>query len=273
MFAETALFLVMPNLKTLKMTKKLKVGVFGIAGCAGCMLSLIYEDAFVELSKLFDIKSFPLIKEDTYKGNFDIIFLEGTVTFDEDLVRLNELRKRTKILVALGSCSCVGGVPSIRNFTGDEIMHMVYPKIDHLKPLDPTPINRHVKVDFYLPQCPPSKEEIIKFVKTVLLGTTFKEYEDPVCLECRMNQNHCLLEKNKVCLGPLTKGGCNAICPSNGIECYGCRGPNKDLNLKAYVELLKSKGFSLRTIKQRLETFAGLDFKKEGEKVSKWLKL
>jgi coenzyme F420-reducing hydrogenase gamma subunit len=254
------------------MKNKLKIGVFGISGCAGCLLSVLYEPVFKELINLVDIKSFPLIKEDKYSGDFDVVLIEGTVCFDEDILTINELRKRAKIIVALGACACVGCVPSIKNFLdAEKTMRFVYPKYNHLKSTNPTPIDRHIKVDFYIPQCPPDKEEIMEFIKCIIQGKKFKPCTDPVCVECRKKGNPCLLEEGRICLGPVTNGGCNAICPSNSVDCYGCRGPCKDANYKAYVQMLREKGYNQAAIQDKMNTFAGLEFKEEVEKTSKWL--
>ncbi len=253
-------------------SKKLKAGFFGVAGCAGCLLSVIYEDSFKKLNEIFDIESFPLIKEDKYRGKFDIVFIEGTVVFDKDIVLLNNLRERSKTVVALGSCACFGGVPSIKNFHDeDKIMRMVYPKIDHLKSEKPTPISAHIKVDYFLPQCPPSKEEIMDFVISILSGKIFKNYRSPVCVECRKRGNVCLLQEGEICLGPVTMGGCDAICPTNKVGCYGCRGPTKDANYVSFINTLKEKGHEQKEIQDKMETFAGLSFEEEEEKVSTWL--
>lgn len=252
--------------------KKPTVGFYGISGCAGCLLTVLYEECFKELTKLVDIKSFPFIKEDAYKEKLDYIFIEGTVCFDEDIIIINELRERAKKIVALGSCSCFGCVPSIRNFHDKEkTMNFVYPKYNHLKEEDPTPIDAHIKVDYYIPQCPPSKKEIIEFVKCILTNREFKIYTNPVCFECRKKGNSCLLENKKVCLGPITNGGCEAICPTNNTACYGCRGPYKDANYEAFFKMLKKAGHTNKEIKDKLETFAGLQFKEEEGDSSKWL--
>lgn len=252
--------------------QKLKIGVYGVSGCAGCLLSILFEDCFKQLIKLVEIKSFPLIKKNDYKGDFDYIFIEGTVCFNEDIKVLNELRKKTKHIVALGSCACTGGVPSIKNFLDKEkIIRLVYPVYNHLKSTPPTPIDMHIKVDYYLPQCPPNKEEIIEFVKCIATGREFKPYREPVCYECRRKGNLCLLTENKICLGPIINGGCDAICPTNSVTCYGCRGPCKDANIKAYLNMLKEMGYSDKSLHDKMNTFAGLQFKEhEGDK-SHWL--
>ncbi len=254
--------------------KKPVVGVFGVSGCAGCMLTMLYEDAFKQLSNFLDLRSFPLIKEDKYTGDFDYVFIEGTVCSDEDIMKLNEIRKRTKKVVAIGSCAALGGVPSAKNFLDQEkVMKLVYPKTNQLKSTLPQPISMHIKVDYSLPQCPPDKKEILEFIQCILTGREFKPYENPVCFECRKKGNKCLLDEGKLCLGPITNGGCNALCPSNKTTCYGCRGPLKEANLKAFINLLKEKGFTKKELHDKMRTFAGLGFGEleEENKTSRWL--
>ena len=249
------------------MTKKIKIGVYGITGCAGCLLTFLFEPVFRELIELVDIKAFPLIRSDNYKEDFDYVFVEGTVCFDEDIIKLTDLRNRSKYIVALGACSCVGGVPSIKNFKDpEETMKFVYPRYNHLKSEDPTPIDRHIKVDYYLPQCPPSKEELVEFIKFIATKREFKPYKEPVCFECRKSGNPCLLDKGKLCLGPVTNGGCNALCPSNDTVCYGCRGPSKDSNYKAFLETIKAGGYTRENMLNKMRTFSGLQFRDEEEK-------
>ena len=252
---------------------KPRVGIYGISGCAGCLLTVLYEDCFKELVNSVDLKAFPLIKEDKYDGDFDYCFIEGTVCFDKDIKLIKELRKKSKYIVALGSCSCLGCVPSMRNFRNNEkTMKFVYPKYNHLKEEDPTPIDKHIKVDYYIPQCPPNKDEILRFIESISKDIEFKSYIDPVCVECRKKGNLCLLTKGEICLGPVTTGGCNAICPSNNTECYGCRGPCKDANIPAFKDMLKEMGYTKKDMHDKMETFAGLQFQeKEGEGKSTWL--
>jgi len=253
-------------------TKKPKVGFYGISGCSGCLLTVLYEDCFKELLNLVDIKSFPFIKEDKYKGKFDYCFIEGTVCFDEDILKINELRKRSKKIISLGSCACFGCIPSIKNFHDKKkTMNFVYPKYNHLKSVDPTPIHNHIKVDYIIPQCPPSKTEILEFIKCILTSREYSLTKNPVCFECRKKGNPCLLDEGKICLGPITSGGCGALCPSNNTVCYGCRGPSPDANYEAFFKMLKNMGHTNKEIKDKLETFAGLAFKEETKGVSKWL--
>ncbi len=256
---------------------KPKVGFYGITGCAGCLLEVIFqEDNVLSFFEYLNISSFPFIKEQNDDGSdFDIIFVEGTVVDQEDLEKLKSLRERTKILIALGSCATVGGVPSMKNFMDkDKVEHAVYKdlvfhKSSHLQNVNPVPIDNYVKVDFYLPQCPPSKKEVLTFITDLLMGKTPRLQDKAVCYECIMENNKCLLLDGKECLGPITRGGCDAVCPSNGVTCYGCRGPIDDANIKQYVELAKSQGYSEEATRLRFETFAGLKFKDVENRITK----
>lgn len=240
---------------------KPKVGFFGITGCAGCLLSVVFnENELLEIPNLVDIKAFPFIKQQNMEdGEYDIIFIEGTVAKQEDLDDILKLRKQTKLLVAMGACSCTGGVPAFRNFISDDhYRELVYHKASHLTDVDPTPVDHYVHVDYYLPGCPPDKNEILNFLKAVAKGKIPKPYDKPVCVECRLNGNRCLLDEGKLCFGPITRGGCNSVCTNNKLECWGCRGPTDDANVKVMLELLKEKGFDTKVIRDRLETFVGL---------------
>ncbi len=247
------------------MINRPRLGVFSISGCAGCVLTFLSKNLIPTLEN-FETVAFPIIKENN-EGKLDIAFVEGTVVSSEDITVLNEIRKRTKTLVALGSCACFGGVPSIKNFLNKtKIENFVYPRTSHLKSVKPTPLNTHVKVDYHLPQCPPNKQEIREFLICYLNKRKFELPTSSVCVECRQKGNTCLLEEGKLCLGPITAAGCDALCPSKGVECYGCRGPAKDSNIKEFVKEIKERGFDEKMIKRRATFFAGLSFEKKWKK-------
>jgi sulfhydrogenase subunit delta len=243
------------------MIKKLKVGIYAITGCYGCLLSVIYnEKELLDLIKLIDIKAFPFIKKKQEK--VDIILLEGTVAEKDDLETLKKLREKTKILVALGACSCTGGVPAYRNFIDySNYKNLEFRRISPLRDTPATPIDKYVNIDYYLPGCPPDKNEVLTFIKNMCLGKEFKTYDKAVCVECRFNRNKCLLDENKLCLGPITRGNCNSICTNGNLECWGCRGPISDANYDTMIKLLEQKGFSTDYIKERMKTFVGLKIK------------
>ncbi len=241
-------------------THKPKVGIYSLTSCEGCQVSLLNLGAdFIKLMSHFEIKHFPLIKERYYHGKVDIAIVEGTVVMEAEIKQLMEIRKKSKVLVALGTCATYGGVASIRDFMEQgRVRACVYPNpsfIDsahHVRGLD-----CYVKVDYALRGCPVVGSEFIELMKALLLDKKPLFKEEPVCVECKKNGNICLLLKGERCLGPLTYGGCNSICINEGYPCYGCRGPMKEANVNALVKLFRKEGISLSEIKNALSVFAG----------------
>jgi len=244
----------------IKKTDKLKVGFYGITGCAGCLLSVIFnEDEILDLLELIDLKAFPFIKQFNPDEKFDYVFLEGLVATKEDLETLQKLRNNSRYLVSLGACASTGCIPAYRHYTLKEnYEHLLFKKKAALQDLEPTPIDTHVSVDYYIPGCPPNKKEIVSFIKSIAIGKHPRPYESPVCVECRKNNNQCLLDLGKPCLGPITAGGCESVCINGGFECWGCRGPTKDMNLELMIKILKQRGFDDKFIQDRMRTFVGL---------------
>ncbi|NJL44042.1 MAG: hypothetical protein HC945_01830 [Nitrosarchaeum sp.] len=237
------------------------VGVYGVTGCYGCLLSVIFnEEDILDMVEAIDLKSFPFIKEHNPQNiHYDVIMVEGLVAKKQDIELLQKWRGMCTYLVALGACAHTGGIPAMRNFIGeDRYKHLQFNRCLSLQDTQAQPIDRYVKVDHTIPGCPPDKREILTFIKDFALGRIHQGYSNPVCIECRKNENHCLLEDGKLCLGPITSGGCNSICTNAGLECWGCRGPSKDPQYDAFFDLLKKKGFDAQAIRKRLQSFAGL---------------
>jgi len=209
--------------------------------------------------ELVEIRAFPFIKEMNAAEGFDYVLMEGLVANEEDLETLKRVRQSTKVLVALGACAHTGCVPAYRHFTlPQHFEHLLYAKEGSVRDLEASPIDRWVHVDYTIPGCPPNKAEILGFLKAIVLGKAPLAFSDPVCVECRRRNVVCLLDLGKPCLGPVTRGGCEAVCPKGGLECWGCRGQTDDANLALMVKTLRDKGFSLEFIKARMKTFVGL---------------
>jgi sulfhydrogenase subunit delta len=243
--------------------QKLKLAVFGITGCKGCELSVAFnEDELLPLLEHYEIVGWPFISQkDTEKvlggiEELDVVLMEGLVACKEDLEMLESVRKKTKVLVALGSCAHTGGIPAYKEaIPKDSYMHLMYDKVEKIKDLPPTPISDYVKVDFTVPGCPPYKEDVLRFLTDIALSKKPRYYKRPVCFECLQNGNKCLLLEGKFCMGPITLGGCNSVCTNSGFECWGCRGPTGDSNYRQFRKHLKSLGLKDDEIDKRLDSF------------------
>ncbi|MBD3165884.1 NADH:ubiquinone oxidoreductase, partial [bacterium] len=173
--------------------------------------------------------------------------------------RLMEIRRRAKILVALGSCACFGGVNRMKNaFEIGELNQGVYGK--HYRETLPTrSVKEIVNVDLEIPGCPVSKEEVERIVQHLIWDIPWSFPVYPVCFECKQRFNTCLFDKGQLCLGTITRGGCHAVCPSGGLGCWGCRGPVEEANLEEFFRLAREHGCSDAEIDERLAFFGGFE--------------
>jgi sulfhydrogenase subunit delta len=242
--------------------EKAKIGIYGFTGCAGDQLSIIdCEQEIVAFFTEADIESFIMAKSDNREDKLDAALVEGSVTTEREKEELLEIRGRSGLLVAIGNCACVGG-PQAAFLDPKEWARKhgeVYGKVKwtHTTPLQSKPLDAYVKVDFYLPGCPISREQLLPTF-TRLLGLTPPDlYKFAVCMECKWKENDCLLNKDIPCLGPLTAAGCGAVCPSHNLPCVGCWGPAVEPNREAMMSLLKSKGFGVEFIRDRMAMFSG----------------
>ncbi|MFA6089400.1 MAG: sulfhydrogenase 1 subunit delta [Candidatus Woesearchaeota archaeon] len=246
--------------KTENTNKKLKVGVFSFTSCSGCQLIVINaRDLFGDVFELVELLHLPLIQENKDKEDttYDIVFIEGAVTKEEQMEKLMRLRNKTKYLVAFGTCATFGGVCSIKDLNTNVKETKAYKDFSFLDEMDVFGIDKYVKVDYYIRGCPPIKDDFLKLVISLSQDKIPEKYDNPVCIECRKNKNPCLLAKKLPCFGPVTYGGCNALCTSKGIACYGCRGPVSSPNVDRLVKMFKLQGISNNKIKDMFMTFAG----------------
>lgn len=234
---------------------KPKVAVFGFTGCEGCQLQLSNnEQNLKDLFKLIEVMEFRLISSDK-RGDYDIAFVEGSITTEHEEQAVKEIRENAKLLVAMGACACLGGVNNLRSrFELAEVKAEVYG--DH--EIQSGPVRRIadvVPVDIELPGCPISKTEFEWLVRELILGIEPEFPRYPVCVECKQRINTCVMDMGILCLGPVTQAGCNAVCPRNRAGCWGCRGPADEANFESLVEILREKGFSDAQIAERASFF------------------
>jgi len=235
--------------------EKPKVAFFGFTGCEGCQLQIANkEETLGDLLGAVDVRSFRLISSDK-EDDYDIAFVEGSITTEDEVARLQKIRAQAKILVAMGACANLGGVHNLRaRFPLEETVRAVYGE-HGIKTGPVRTVSDVVPVDVQLPGCPISKPEFEWLVRHLILGIEPKFPQYPVCLECKERLNTCVMDMGILCLGPVTRGGCNAICPRNRFGCWGCRGPAEEANFESLVHILREHGFSERKIAERAAFF------------------
>jgi coenzyme F420-reducing hydrogenase gamma subunit len=203
--------------------------VFKFASCDGCQLSILnLEEDLLTLGQALDIAYFPEASSRMEAGPYDIALVEGSITTAEDAHRIRSVREQVKVLITIGACATAGGIQALRNWADvDAFKRVVYPSPQYIQSLSTsTAISEHVKVDFELWGCPIDKGQLLRVLTDLLAGVWPRVPSDSVCLECKRRGNVCVLvAKGIPCLGPVTRIGCGAICPSMGRDCYGCFGP------------------------------------------------
>jgi coenzyme F420-reducing hydrogenase gamma subunit len=256
-----------------KQTTKPVVAFYGLTCCAGCQLEILdLEDELLEILGRIQLVQFRMGSSATHPGPYDVTFIEGSVTNDEELAALREIREKSKVLVAIGACATTAGVNALRNGRNvEELKQTVFGDASHVRTLpEIKPISAHVPVDFQLQGCPINGKEFIDLLTDLLTGAQPRVKNYPVCVECRMKENVCLMKEGKLCMGPITRGGCGAACPSVNSPCEGCWGPVPQANVDSEIDIFSSKGASFDTIlgKFRMFNAASEDFLKELRKRS-----
>jgi coenzyme F420-reducing hydrogenase gamma subunit len=227
--------------------KKLAIGFFSLSCCEGCELAVLdLEEKLLQAFKQVEIVESRLLMEriKPAAARLDIAFVEGSVVSKQDLDKLHYIREKTDFLVAFGACAAIAGIPGIRNALPASLQEKV--KRQAIKPLKEKvySLSAFVQVDHLLQGCSINELEFLDFLNKYLHGVKPRLEEVPVCFECKLRENDCLLLKGIACLGPASYAGCDALCPSQNAQCIGCRGFTKDANFKALDGLFKGIGLS-----------------------------
>jgi|SRR5271165_2111111 len=163
--------------------KKLKVATVWLDGCSGCHMSLLDMDAaIISLARRIDLVYGPLVDAQEFPEDVDVTLVEGAVSSQDDLNKIQKIRQRTAILISLGDCAVTGNVPGLRNsIPVQRLLQRVYVDgsqegkvipTDRVPPLlkQARPLREFVKVDLCLPGCPPPSKAIAGMINDLLDG-------------------------------------------------------------------------------------------------------
>ncbi len=223
---------------------KPRVAIFDFACCEGCQLQIVnMEDSILDLLSLVTPVEWREAMSESSE-EYDIAIIEGSITRASDEERLKVIRSKAKILIALGACATIGGVNKLaNNFENiEEVKRCVYEDASRMPHLISQPVkavNEVVHVDFMVHGCPITISEFTYIIRCLLIGTTPVIPNFSVCVECKMQENICRYEYNEICLGPVTRAGCNAPCPTGGMWCFGCRGYVDDPNVNGAMDVME----------------------------------
>lgn len=237
------------------------VGIFGLSGCWGEQIVILNcEDELLKIAGAVDIVDFlGGSSANDRERALDLAFVEGSVAGPAQEAALRRIRERATTLVACGSCACFGGISAMEGpLTRAQMAEIVYGADRPDYDISPhRPLADVVKVDVAIPGCPMEKEEFLAAVASLLNGDLPEHARTPVCADCKLREQDCLLVSRAIpCAGPVTAGGCGARCPGYNVPCIGCRGPVEDANLTAMQEILSRTSVAEGDVWRRLRTFA-----------------
>jgi sulfhydrogenase subunit delta len=243
------------------MVTKPRIGVFGLSGCWGEQIVILNcEDELMALLSAVEVADFSGASSvnDT-KGPLAVAFVEGSVGSAREEAALVRIRERAGLLVACGTCACFGGIATAWEGSREAAVREVYGSAAPAYDLRPhRPLKDFVRVDAAIPGCPIEKDEFLQAVACLLNGDLPQPVTWPVCAECRMREQECLLLTYGIhCSGPVTAGGCHARCPGYGAPCIGCRGPADEANVASMQEIVMKAGFTIDAFRRRQRLFTG----------------
>ncbi len=164
---------------------KPKVATAHLTGCFGCHMSLLdIDERIVDLIQLIDFDKSPVDDIKKFSGPVDLGIIEGGCSTQENIEVLRSFRKNCKVLIAVGECALTGGVPSMRNMIPlKECVEEAYLKgpsvVEGVIPNDPDipllldrvyPCHEVVKIDYFLPGCPPPADGYWAAIAALLEG-------------------------------------------------------------------------------------------------------
>lgn len=164
---------------------KVLVATDWLGACAGCHMSILdMDERLVALLEHIQLTSTPItdLKHPPKEG-VTVGILTGAVTNTTNEAVAKQMRQRCQVLIALGDCAVFGGIPTMRNFVNvQDALRRAYVESESTvdgkiptspelgRPVPVRAVDQVVKVDVYLPGCPPSADTIYHVLSELLAG-------------------------------------------------------------------------------------------------------
>jgi len=221
-------------------------------------------DIFPQFLERTIITYFSFISDINDIEDCDIALVEGCISEEKQIILLRKVRKQAKKVFALGTCASFGGILSLSNSKLVE------------------PISNHIEIEGIIPGCPPPSKLFGNCLIRLVENKDITLSEKNMCANCPLIGNmeinshiniskinpdpeeisldeensECFLKKGILCLGPITRDGCENKCITLGLPCEGCMGPvSKDFtsNIINYLSLIE--------LSQELKNYSGIFYR------------
>jgi F420-non-reducing hydrogenase small subunit len=284
-----------------------KVASEWLNSCSGCEISVLdMGERLLDVLKVADFVHLPALMDHKYFGQLgdgthidipqaDVGLISGGLRNSEHVEVAEAMREKCGIIIALGTCATHGGIPALANsYTKEALLNRYYGTETTDQPAAvpdqgvPALLNacqaldEIIKVDIYMPGCPPHPDHIFNALVALVQGRTPELPGKSVCDTCPtrregkgalsrvrrflatpqygiagepLDRMRCLLEQGFMCMGPVTRAGCGGDsitprCISARVPCRGCYGPvrpdgNQRLDM---LNALASNGVELSSV-------------------------
>ncbi len=285
----------------------IKVAEEWLNACSGCEIAIVdLGERLLDVLNLVDFVHMPVIMDHKLYGQLgdqkhihipeaDVGILTGGIRNEEHLEVAREMRAQCKTLIALGTCATHGGIPALANsYQNEELLQRIF-STETTDPADALPddgvpeilercqaLDELIKVDVYLPGCPPHPDQIYGALTALLEGRPLEDSGKSVCNDCPtiregkgqlknlrrflqpphygtpdepLDKMRCLLEQGLLCMGSVTRAGCGGDtgtprCIAARVPCRGCSGPvrHEGNQLLDMLNGLASNGIDIRSL-------------------------
>jgi F420-non-reducing hydrogenase small subunit len=252
-----------------------KVASEWLNACSGCEISIVdMGERLLDVLALVEFVHIPALIDHKYFGQLgdqahlclpeaDVGIISGGIRNAEHLEVAAEMRRKCKLIIALGTCATHGGIPALCNaYRSEEIVTTYYSTPTTDRPESPPDqgvppllegcyaLDEKINVDLFLPGCPPHPDQIFTALAALLKGEPPVLPDKSVCDACPtrregkgsiktlkrflhapdylapdepLDRMRCLLEQGFLCMGPVTRAGCGG----NGAppRCISARVP------------------------------------------------
>lgn len=163
---------------------KIKFATVWLDGCSGCHMSFLdMDERLIDIADKVEVVCSPYVDHHgEFPDNVDLVMIEGAVSSEEDLHKLKLIRKKAKYIIALGDCAVTGNITAMRNICGlESAFEHAYNELATQNPVTPSvdlpvqlekviPLNEVVKIDYFVPGCPPPADAIFETLSAILDG-------------------------------------------------------------------------------------------------------
>lgn len=245
------------------MAAKAKLSIEWLSGCSGCEVGIVdLHEKLLNVLQEVDLVRCPILMDTKEYVEADVGLITGSIRSEHDIHSAHKMRDACKVIIAFGTCPVYGG-PQGAGYahTTEELLDYAYttnpttnttnipmevPKLlDSNRPLD-----SEIKVDIYMPGCPPHASIILEGLLSLIKNTEPKIGRYNVCYKCNrtmvksevseirrahqgeLDPNICFLSQGCICLGSVSLDRCLAPCPQIGVPCFSCGGPSEPIILE-----------------------------------------